>query len=1316
MSTLVRLLSVAALFFLWPPIAGAQSQNQTPAIAVGDALVTGFSGTTDRAWAGGKTATDRIFIDPDGASARVVGLARAGGHGDGRLSRAPKTFYVRARDVGQVFGAALDDASAPNVYLGATSAFGLSLVARGRDGQFERRKTGGPGVVWMRGQFGLDLQGDPGSIYRVDGRTGAVSLFARAMLAGVPNPGPGLGALAYDSGHRQLFASDLYTGMVHRFAIADGAERGAPYDHGVTGRSAARLAPIPFDPSRRPNIASKNFKAEDPATWGFAPPERRVWALAVHDGRLYYSVRNGAAHDGPQIWSVGLTKEGSFDSDPRWELDVPGTPGPYSLSDIAFDANGAMIVAQRAAIAASYDYSAFTKRGEPRVLRFRLKDRADPSSPGAWKPQPDEYPVGAGAHRNSDGGVALGYGFDRNGALDTAACDASLLATGDRLLIDATPDGRIKSQVDGVQIADVATLRDSTAPRPPAGYVVDYYDRPDAAKVSGHIGVVRVRSAPCARQGRPALAAGGAAAPPGFVGGSGGGGGGGGGDGGCTGPNCCEGRRCDTLIVVKRVVNKTKADLTGWTYPVVASCSGMANQNLTLHVPDQIPVQTIDDIPQGATCSVTEPPPPIPPNACPGDAVPGGTPVWTTSISGPVFFGPSPQTITVTNTLTCDGEIIVKKVVVNRTEGDVSGYTFPVKATCTPSPTSVVNLQNGGAQTINNLPIGTMCNAADDPSALPLPKDACFNHTHPAWTATPSNTVTVSGAPQTATVTNTLTCAPDKDTGSITLIKKVSNRTDANLTGTTYPVQLNCTGNASQTATLTYNTPLTVNNIALPSTCSVQENVAPPTPPNACPKGWAPEWVMPPTYMPASAPAGTPPPTLTLLNTLICKQDKKVVLRVTKQVEDDGPLPIPASTTYPISVDCGGTVTNFSLHDGETQSVNNITPSTGCTINEPLPTFNACPRDMTPQWTTTYAPSSSVTVPQTSAVIVKNTLACVKGKPHTLDVTKKVQDNGPLPIPASTTYQISVDCGGTHTALTLHDGETQSASTGSATSCTVSETPPTANACPPRMTPQWTTSYAPSASVPVPPTSLVTVINAMTCVPAKQCPPPLVLDAKGACSCPPPSTPGAVPNQCFCPNGQPLPPSGICEGPPPPICNPPMVPNATGGCDCPPGTVLRGKECVRIKACRPPLVRTADGGCGCREGLIRRGRRCVKPIVCAPPMIPNASRTSCVCEKGYLRRGQKCVERRPTPVCRQPARLRGGVCRCPRYMKKSGDSCVMREKPRRPRHEERRYERRHDDDEFEPGDIIRELPRFFPRGGGGRDGFGPRDGGGRKGF
>ena len=193
--------------------------------------------------------------------------------------------------------------------------------------------------------------------------------------------------------------------MIHRFDL-DGKELGR-YDHGVTGLGAAKLAAVPFNPENRPNIASERFDSEKPDTWGFAPAARRVWGLAVHEGRLYYSVVAG-----PQIWSVGIAHDGNFAADPRWELDVPAQAGPLPVSDIAFSQTGAMILAQRALIAGAYDYSAFTQPGEPQVLRFWLKGPNDPPSPGRWKLVPEEYAVGfAGNYRNSNGGVALGYGY-----------------------------------------------------------------------------------------------------------------------------------------------------------------------------------------------------------------------------------------------------------------------------------------------------------------------------------------------------------------------------------------------------------------------------------------------------------------------------------------------------------------------------------------------------------------------------------------------------------------------------------------------------------------------------------------------------------------------------------------------------------------------------------------------------------------------------------------------------------------------------------------------------------------------------------------
>ena len=150
---IARLLPLLLSCCLLPGGAGAQQPDRRPSLGLGDAVVTGFSGvvTLDptKPRPANKSAIDLTFINPDGPSARIVGVGRPGYVWDGRLFQAPKTFDIFAKDTGQLFGVALDDQSAPSIYVAATSAFGLNLVGRGADGQPERRKVGGPSTGWM---------------------------------------------------------------------------------------------------------------------------------------------------------------------------------------------------------------------------------------------------------------------------------------------------------------------------------------------------------------------------------------------------------------------------------------------------------------------------------------------------------------------------------------------------------------------------------------------------------------------------------------------------------------------------------------------------------------------------------------------------------------------------------------------------------------------------------------------------------------------------------------------------------------------------------------------------------------------------------------------------------------------------------------------------------------------------------------------------------------------------------------------------------------------------------------------------------------
>jgi hypothetical protein len=225
---------------------------------------------------------------------------------------------------------------------------------------------------------------------------------------------------------------------------------------------------------------------------------------------------------GPQIWSVGITRDGDFADNPRWELDVPAQGGPLPVSDIAFSQKGAMILAQRALIAGAYDYAAFTQAGEPRVLRFWLKDSNDPPSPSRWKLSPEEYAIGfAGTYRNSNGGVALGYGYGQDGTLGIGACEASLWSTGQNLRNNPAFRSQLESGgplvVHGLQASPVDLVRGANEP-PATSYFIDYDDKFDDPAASGHIGSVRVYTTPCA----PVAAV---SSPAGAAAGDGGGGG-----------------------------------------------------------------------------------------------------------------------------------------------------------------------------------------------------------------------------------------------------------------------------------------------------------------------------------------------------------------------------------------------------------------------------------------------------------------------------------------------------------------------------------------------------------------------------------------------------------------------------------------------------------------------------------------------------------------------------------------------------------------------------------------------------------------------
>ncbi|MCX5497470.1 hypothetical protein OSH11_22415 [Kaistia dalseonensis] len=468
-------LALASIFGLLVAAGGASAQQAI--VGSRSAVVTGFSGFLQGPAPEGADPLDYLAIAPDGPSARIVDLSALGAFGT--LSNAPKTFTATAAEVGQVFGVALDDAPAPTIYLAASSAYGLAIGTVDAGGAIKREHVGAVGARFLPGLFGpVEQGGGPGSIWRVDGTTGRISLFANISDASVS----ALGGLAFDGRSRQLFAADRASGLIHRFSL-DGTDRGT-FDHGTEGRAAAGLPPVPLSPIAI-NIEDPAFDTEQPASWGYADPERLIFGLAVHQERLYYAVAAG-----PEIWSIGIGADGAFAGDPRLEVEVPTLRSGIEIASIAFDGQGLLYAAERAPPTGAYDFKSLTEGGDSRVLRFRPKTRPD-ANPGLWVPEPDQYAIGLTPDlHNADGGVALGYGYDNQGRLRPDACAATVWSTGERLL----GDGPGIDPIDGLQGNAIRLVVPANTP-PMQSWFVDYDDRPGDPAFSGHMGALA--TVPC---------------------------------------------------------------------------------------------------------------------------------------------------------------------------------------------------------------------------------------------------------------------------------------------------------------------------------------------------------------------------------------------------------------------------------------------------------------------------------------------------------------------------------------------------------------------------------------------------------------------------------------------------------------------------------------------------------------------------------------------------------------------------------------------------------------------------------------------------
>ncbi len=500
-----------AIFLTSTFLSAGASFSQDAEFNPGEAFSTRFSGTKEEK---GEDNKFRQTINLDGVVGSVIDIREPGEVPRGQhWSNEPQRLQIKAGQVGQVFGIAIDDARKPNIYLSATAAFGLHAS-----------EDGG----WMPGMWGQN--GGPGTIYKLNAsKNYEPEIFATIKLGNRKNTGAALGNIAYDPVSRQLFVSDLETGKVHRLDIETGEDRGT-FDHGVDGRAdfldvttgkKKSWSPVEFDEASSLNRDDcKTDFQSTPSCWNLADFRRRVWGVGVHQDaksgrvRMYYALWSSQGFDNPEwksspeqqvnsVWSVGIKEDGSFDKgDVRREFAVPGffskvkdflrAGASHPVSDIAFSSDGVMLIAERGGMRNQGlgTNDSFATPAEARVLRYKL------GSNGKWD-RTGRFAVGFYDRKNHDkpyiragssGGVAFGYGYKSDFVIDQNKVDQFAWMTGDKLcsadgpcLNPETDEEDDTSEVHGLQGLSAEAFTEVA----PADAFKKYPEKGEAVAVKG---------------------------------------------------------------------------------------------------------------------------------------------------------------------------------------------------------------------------------------------------------------------------------------------------------------------------------------------------------------------------------------------------------------------------------------------------------------------------------------------------------------------------------------------------------------------------------------------------------------------------------------------------------------------------------------------------------------------------------------------------------------------------------------------------------------------------------------------------------------
>lgn len=366
-------LSLLALVLLWATCQPTAAQPVQDGFAVG----TCYSG--QNSWPPNPNGYVMGLMDVRQANSQPLdqNWAPTAWHG-------PLSGEWRRSNLGEVFGICFDPQG--NIYVSATIVYGNAT-------------PGGPG--------------GSGAIYKIHGVTGNITTFAT-----LPNSGNvGLGNIAWDVAHNQMFATNFEDGKIYRISSA-----GTVLDA--------------YDPFN-----------DDVSSAGMAPYGDLVWGIGVYNNRVYFgrwveNTGNASAISNNEIWSIPITVgtgnfigpingAGDYTNNETLTFTMPVYTSNWSnpVSDIAFSQTGRMLTAERTVqLTGAGLFSAGWPAHDSRVLEF---------VPPGWGAG-NTFSIGAytnylGMQSNSAGGVDYAYDHYDEQTRRVVGCDEAMWASGDAL-------------------------------------------------------------------------------------------------------------------------------------------------------------------------------------------------------------------------------------------------------------------------------------------------------------------------------------------------------------------------------------------------------------------------------------------------------------------------------------------------------------------------------------------------------------------------------------------------------------------------------------------------------------------------------------------------------------------------------------------------------------------------------------------------------------------------------------------------------------------------------------------------------------------